>query len=451
MKQANRTKVVLVGCVALMFASCVWAQDWPQWRGPNRDGKVSKFAAPEKWPAELTQKWKLEVGVGTDSSPALVGDRLYVFTRQGGDEVTLCLNADTGKEIWKDKYEAEARTSADRGHAGPRSSPAVANGMAVTFGISGTLSCLDASSGNLKWRKNDFPGDLPRFNTAMSPIIVDNLVIGQFGGQNNAAVAVYDLAGGDQKWKWSSPGASHSSPSVMTVAGTKTVVVMTAKNVVGINVANGTLLWEMPFDPGRSRQCTTPIIDGQTVICCGGQGRGMKAVKIKKQGDKFVLEELWTYTDNYVEYNTPVLKNGLLFAFSNRGSFFCVDAKTGQTAWTQPSASARLEDLTGGVARAPAVFASQRGGGMRGGRGGMRGGRRGGMGGGGFGSVVDAGKVLIGLNSSAKLVVFQPAKDAYKELASYKVSEGQTYAYPVVSGKRIFIRDQETVAMWAIE
>ena len=146
----------------------------------------------------------------------------------------------------------------------------MANGMVVTFGISGGLSCLDAASGDLKWRKNDFPGALPRFNTAMSPIIMDNLCIGQFGGRDNAAVVAYNLGDGEQKWKWNSPGASHSSPNVMTVAGTKMAVVMTANSVVGINIADGALLWQMPFDPGRGRQCVTPIVDGQVVICCGG-------------------------------------------------------------------------------------------------------------------------------------------------------------------------------------
>jgi outer membrane protein assembly factor BamB len=316
------SKAVIVGCVILISAGSALSQDWPQWRGPNRDGKVSKFALPKKWPAELTQKWKVTVGVGTDSTPALAGDRLFVFTRQGGDEVILCLDAGTGEEKWRNSYEAEAKTSADRSHPGPRSSPAVANGVVVTFGISGTLSCLDAASGSLKWRKNDFPGALPRFNTAMSPIIVEDLCIGQFGGQGSGAVFAYSLANGEQKWKWNSPGASHSSPNVMTVEGTKMVVVMTANNVVGINIADGALLWEMPFAPGRGRQCAAPIIDGQTVICCGGQGQGIKAVAIKRKGDGFVVDELWNYTDNYVEFNTPVLKDDLLFAISQQNNLF---------------------------------------------------------------------------------------------------------------------------------
>jgi outer membrane protein assembly factor BamB len=450
MKKTHHLIVIVTSFLILFGSINVFGQDWPQWRGSNRDAKVTKFTLPDKWPDKLTQKWKIPVGEGTDSTPALVGNRLYVFTRQGGEEVILCLNADTGDEIWKDSYEAEANTSADRDHPGPRSSPAVADGMVVTFGISGTLSCLDVS-GKLKWRKNDFPGELPRFNTAMSPIIEDGHCIGQFGGQNNAAVVAYNLSDGQQKWKWNSPGTNHSSANVMTVEGTKMVVVMTASNVVGIKIADGTLLWEMPFDPGR-RQCVTPITDGQNVICCGGEG--IKAVAIKKEGDKFVVNDLWTYSDNMVEYNTPVLKDGMLYAFSQRGNYFCVDAKTGQAAWTQSTGTTGLNSLPShGVNMAFASYAAGGGGGgMRGGRGGgMRGGRGGGMGGSGFGSVVDAGSVLIGLNSSAKLVVFEPNKTEYKELASYQVSDGQTYAYPVVSGNRIYIKDQVSLAMFTDE
>ena len=158
--------LIVVSSIIFISSVSVLGQDWPQWRGPDRDAKVNKFTVPDKWPDKLTQKWKIPVGEGTDSTPALVGGKLFVFTRQGGQEVILCLNADTGDQIWKDSYEAEANTRADQAHAGPRSSPAVSDGMVVTFGISGTLSCLDVN-GNLKWRKNDFPGDLPRFNTAM--------------------------------------------------------------------------------------------------------------------------------------------------------------------------------------------------------------------------------------------------------------------------------------------
>jgi len=154
---------------------------------------------------------------------------------------------------------------------------------------------------------------------------------------------------------------------------------------------------------------TTPIVDGQTVIFCG-QGRGAKAVKLAKEGDAFTAKELWSNADNSVQFNSPVLKNGLLFGLSQRGNFFCIDTQTGKTAWADPT------------------------------------GKRG-----GFGSVVDAGPVLLGLNSKAQLTVFQPSDKEYVELASIKLSDKQTFAYPVVAGNRLFIKDQEALTLWAVE
>src|SRR5437870_10883557 len=103
----NASRIVVLVCVVTMSASCAWCQDWPQWRGPNRDNKVTGFTAPKTWPKELTEKWKVKVGTG-EASPVLVGDKVYTFGRQGNEEVTLCLNAADGKEVWKDGYTAVA-------------------------------------------------------------------------------------------------------------------------------------------------------------------------------------------------------------------------------------------------------------------------------------------------------------------------------------------------------
>ena len=409
MKDTNRTMVVLTACVVVMIASCALAQDWPQWRGTNRDAKAAGFTVPKTWPKELTQKWKVTVGQG-DATPALVGDKLYVFARQGGDEITLCLNAATGKEVWQDKYAAQAITGAPSSHPGPRSSPTVADGKVVTLGVGGILSCLDAATGKMLWRKDDFPGAWPKFFTAMSPIVVDGLCIAHLGKQGEGAIVAYDLAAGNQKWKWTGDGPAYASPVLMTVEGAKMIVAQTEKNIVAIAVADGKLLWEAPFAPqGMAYNAATPIVDGQTIIYTG-QGRGTKAVKIEKQGDGFVAKELWNNPENAVQFNSPVLKNGLLFGLSQRGNFFCINAQTGQTAWT---------DSTGGR--------------------------------GGFGSIVDAGSVVLALTSKSPLVAFEPNDKEYKELASFKVAENQTYAYPVVAGSRIFVKDQDSITLWTVE
>src|SRR5947208_2411082 len=143
MRNRNLSIPLVLNALSLMIASCASAQDWPQWRGANRDAKAPDFKAPKEWPKELAQKWKVAVGDGV-ATPALVGDKLYVFSRQEGNEITRCLNAADGKEIWQEKYESLGATGPAQGFSGPRSSPIVTGGKVVTIGVRGMVSCLDA-------------------------------------------------------------------------------------------------------------------------------------------------------------------------------------------------------------------------------------------------------------------------------------------------------------------
>ena len=410
MKKRKFTMGLFAACVILSVLGLAFAQEWPQWRGPDRNGKVTGFTEPEEWPSELTLKWKTSVGLG-DSTPALVGGKLYVFVRQADDEALLCLDAQTGKELWKDKYAAMAVTGPPSRHPGPRSSPAVANGKVVTIGVGGVLSCLDAATGKVHWRKDPFPEVVPQFFTAMSPLIVDGLVIAHLGGKDNGAIIAYDLDSGDPKWQWSEEGPEYSSPSLLTVEGTTQIVTLTEKSIVGIGVIDGKLLWRLPFVPERrAYNAATPIIDGQTVIYTGA-GRGTKAVKIEKQTDGFAAKEIWSNAELAPQFNTPVLKEGMLVGLSNRGNFFCIDNRTGQTAWVDPTQNDR----------------------------------------GGFAALVDAGSVILALPSSSELVVIAPNTKEYTELARIKVAEKATYAHPVIAGNRIYIKDEDSLSLWTIE
>src|SRR5262245_47611470 len=183
---------------ALFLAPAARGEDWPQWRGPNRDAKVTGFTAPKTWPKELTQKWKVTVGEGV-ATPALVGDKLFVFSRQDGKEVVRALNAADGKELWKDEYESGGATGPASGFSGPRASPTVADGKVVTFGVRGILNCYDAASGKRLWQKDDFKGTWPGFFVSSSPIVVDGLCIVQVGGGAKGGMAAYELATGNER------------------------------------------------------------------------------------------------------------------------------------------------------------------------------------------------------------------------------------------------------------
>jgi len=236
------------------------------------------------------------------------------------------------------------------------------------------------------------------------------MAITHLGGQGNGALIAFDLATGEEKWRWAGEGPEYASPVLLTVAGTKQIVTLSEKSIVGVGAADGKLLWQLPFVPaGRAYNAATPIVNGQTVIYTGA-GRGTKAVKIDKQGDGFVASELWSNPDLAPQFNTPVLENGLLFGVSNAGNLFCINAETGQTAWTDATQRDRS----------------------------------------GFAALVEAGGCLMALPSNSELIVFKPTDKQFEEVAQIKVAQTPTYAHPVIAGNRIIVKDQDAVTMWTL-
>ncbi len=431
MNRTKRTLAVVAGAVSLFVAGSVLA-DWPQFRGPNRDARVSDFKAPATWPKQLAQKWKVKVG-SADATPALVGDKLYVFAREGADEVTSCLDAATGKQIWQDKYPAGATVGGPAsGHPGPRSSPAVSDGKVVTLGVGGIVSCVDAASGKMIWRNSEYKG-VPRFSTATSPIIVDGMCVVPLGGGGSGAVVAFDLATGKEKWKYAGEGPAYASPVLLTADGVKQIVTMLERSVVGISLADGKLLWQLPAQTGGMGfyNAATPVVDGSTVFITGS-GSGFTALKIEKKGDGFAANQLWKNADYGTAFNTPVLKDNMLFAIDSSGKFFCVDAKDGKTLWS-------------GAAVAAAAPAGGGGGGGMGGRGGM------GRGGNNYGALIDAGSVIFALPPNSELIAFKPDGKKYEEVARIKVAETPTFAYPVITGNQVFVKDADSVTAYAFE
>lgn len=417
MRNANRmlvTLAVLLG-VSGVGVSGVCAQDWPQWRGPNRDNKVVGFTPPQTWPKELTKKWSVTVGIG-EASPLLVGDKLYVFGRQGGDEVALCLDAASGKEVWRDKYPAAAITNAASRYPGPRSTPAVGEGKVCTLGVHGVVSCLDAADGKVLWRKQTKP---PDYYTSTSPIIVEGKCV-VFGD----GLTAYDLATGEVKWQRPA-GTPYGSPVLMTAGGVKQVVTPAAGGLlVGVGLADGKLLWQMKVGgPEYQSSFSTPIVDGQTVIYSvpggggkfgkgkgkGGGASGTVALRIDGKGDKFTVTEVWKNPLSAAGYHTPLLKDGLLFGVTGARNVFCLDAKTGEERWIDKT--------------------TQRG---------------------QCGSILDVGPVLLSLTSDERLVVFQPSPKEYVEVTRYPMPE--SWCVPIVAGNRIFVKDRAgSLTLWTIE
>jgi len=406
----NPKSLLATGAALLVCVCCVNAQDWPQWRGMDRDGRATTFKTPEKWPDQLVRKWKTPVGKG-DTSPALVGKRLFTFGRVGTNEWVQCLDVSSGKMLWDQTYaEPYVVEGPSVGHPGPRSSVCASRKRVFTMGIAGVLSCLDLKTGKLLWRKqsmDDYDGTPYRSDTSISPLLTDDLCIVHVGADGKGAVLAFEEATGKIRWKTDLIPSISSSPVVAVFGGKRQVVSISVDSLFGLDLKDGKMLWHSKFQANRGN-CTTPVIEGDRVLVTGEQ-RGLICFKVDSANGSFRATPIWTNMALVSRMTTPIVRNGLVFGFGTH--FFCGEVETGKTLWIAK------EGVPSGY----------------------------------YGCLVDCGKEILGQTLKGDLVFFGPSKSQYGELARYKVTDTELWALPVVSGKRIFTRDADSVSLWTFE
>jgi outer membrane protein assembly factor BamB len=382
--------------------------DWPQWRGPNRDGSAS-FAAPSSWPEQLTRRWKVTVGTGY-ATPLVIGDRLYQFSRQGGNEVMSAIDPASGMTIWQTGYPTSftMHSAAVRHEAGPKSTPAFSNGRLYSIGMTGIVTAFDASSGKQLWQK---PGSsvVPMYTThSFSPLVDGGVVIFHVGGHNQGALTAYDLNTGEVKWTWNGDGPGYGSPVVSTFGGLRQIVTITQGRVVGVDAANGSLLWERPFTSPNFTNSMTPVLHGETVIVSGNGGPTV-AFTVARENNRWVTRTVWENADVPMRMSNGVIVGDMLFSLSNRnqGQYFSVDARTGKTLWTSEPRQA------------------------------------------GNAAIARAGDVVLSLEDDGELVVFRSGA-SFEPVRRYKVADSETWTQPAISGTRLFVKDVSTLALWTL-
>src|SRR2546426_2012124 len=304
----RRWFTLLLLCSAFLSTTAA-AQDWPQWRGPNRDGSVTGAVSPRSWPRTLKEQWKVTVGLG-HSSPVVSNGRIYVFARQGEEEVLLSLEASTGKEIWRSAQPISYEMNpAAIGHGkGPKSTPVVSNGTICTLGISGVLSCHDAATGKVKWRREfskQYPATSPLYGTAMSPVVDNGLLIAHVGGHDKGALTAFDLETGAVKWSNETDGPAYASPIIVILAGVRQLVTFMQKNLVGVDAGTGKLLWMLPAKSEYDTNSVTAVAYKDLIIFAR-EGQGLTAIRILKKGAEVRPEEVWSNKDVELYLNRPV-------------------------------------------------------------------------------------------------------------------------------------------------
>ena len=375
------------------------AAEWPQWRGPHRDGIASGFSEPKTWPETLKMKWKVNVGEG-HSSPVVAGGKIYLHTRQGEREVVSCLRPDNGQPIWQESNDAPytVNPAATRHGKGVKSTPVVEGGRIYTFGISGILSCLDANTGKLQWRK-EFGS--PAFGVAMSPVVDRGLVIAHVGKRDNGALTAFDAKTGAEKWSWKGDGPAYASPIVVELNGARQVITQSQKNIIAVSASTGELLWKLPYTTPFEQNVVTPVLYRDMLIF-SGLGNGTMAVR---NG-----QTVWQEKELSMYMNSPVVSGDYIYGLAarNKGEFFCLDARTGAKQWTSPG---RQGDNA---------------------------------------AIVDAGPVLLALTTDSELIVIRKNPKAFEVVRKYTVAESPTWAHPVPLGSDILIKDATTLALWGI-
>jgi outer membrane protein assembly factor BamB len=412
----QRALVGLFGVVVFTgFTPVIAAQnrssDYTQWRGPNRDGgAAASFAAPTAWPERLTQKWKVPVGLGY-ATPLVVGNRIYLFSRQGDNEVMSALDPDNGKVIWQTGYPATftMNAAAAKHGQGPKSTPVFSNGKLYSIGMTGIVTAFDAATGKQLWQK---PGSsiVPMFTShSFSPLVDRGLVIFHVGGHNQGALTAFDVNTGDVKWSWSGDGPGYGSPIVAELGGTRQLVTITQGKLVSVDSATGMVLWERPFVSSNFTNAVTPVVYGQTLIVSGNGGPTM-ALSVKKLNNQWSIENVWENADVPYRLSNSVLVGDVLFGLSskNSGQYFSVDAKTGKTLWTSEPRQA------------------------------------------GNAAIVRAGDVVLSLQDDGQLVVFRSSSTAFEPVRRYMAAESETWTQPTVSGNRIFVKDVSNLTLWTL-
>lgn len=391
-----------VGWAALLAV----AADWPQFLGPRRDGSADDAAIRTRWPQQgPPQRWRHDLGAGW-SGPVVASGRAYIFHRLKDREVLDCLEAKTGKLIWRDDLPTDYVDDFNFDD-GPRATPTVAGERIVTLGASGALAVRSTQTGKVVWQRNinrDYDVRKGFFGTATSPLVVGQKVIVNVGGQaKDAGVVAFDLASGKELWRTAKDEVSYSSPTLATIHGEQLAVFLTRAGLLGVNVERGTVKFARPWRARlhASVNGASPLVRGSQVFLTSSYNTGALLVDVAAD---FSLKEIWK-SDEVLSchYNTPLRVGDYLYGPDGRAEagpdLVCVEWATGKLRWRN-----QRFGCTG---------------------------------------LISVGQHILAVNDQGEAVVFAADPAAYRELARARILDGRgpVRALPALADGLLLARD----------
>ena len=329
--------------------STVDASDWPQWRGPDKDGISRETGLLKEWPDGGPQVlWRVPLGEGF-SGISVVDKRIYSMFSEGDDEFVICLNASNGEEIWR--FRSDSNYIESMGGNGPRATPTIDGELLFTVTAQGKLYALNTENGEKVWShdlKGEFGSKIPRWGTCTSPLVEGDLLLVEVGGTDGKSIVAFDKKNGDVVWSSHTDILGYSSPIAVTIGGIRQIIVFTGTQLVSVSPENGRLYWTYPWQTEYDVNAATPVfIPPDKIFISSGYGKGAAVVQVsvmastesnaeEDEGEKsraeIQVEQIWKNEKMKNHFATSVLHDDYLYGFDN-AILKCIDASTGMEKW----------------------------------------------------------------------------------------------------------------------
>jgi outer membrane protein assembly factor BamB len=375
---------------------------WSGFRGPQRDSVVHGVKIKTDWAASPpVELWRRPIGPAW-SSFAVQNGRFYTQEQRGDEEIVSCHDVKTGKPLWR--HSDKARFYESNAGAGPRATPALANGRVYTQGATGIVNALDASTGDVIWTRNavsDTGATIPGWGIAGSPLVVNDLVVVAAAGN----LVAYEIATGKPRWFGPTGGSGYSSPQLFTINGVPQIVLIRSTGVTSVSVSDGKLLWQHEW-PGEPIVQPNVASNGDLLINVS-QSSGLRRLTVGQGAGGWSIQERWTTEDLNPWFNDFVVHKGYAYGFDG-SSLVCINLDDGKLKWK---------------------------------------GKRY-----GYGQLVllPEQDVLLVLSEKGELALAKATTDQFTELAYFPALQGKTWNHPVIVGDILLVRNDHEMAAFKL-